>query len=485
MATVSHMDVAFEASTKRENLKSATPFSTYFDSSHVSIRVLNSTYLKGSITISRMLGGDMTAQKMTGNYRLAWIVTLTSALFFFYEFFQLILPNAINVDLMHAFNLDGVSLGWLVSMYFFANALFLFPAGNLLDRYSTKMLLLCAVAVCTVGTFIFGLAEQVMVAAVGRFLVGIGAAFCFLSSLRLASRWFPANRMAFVTGIVTMAMLGGFIAQTPMVLLSNWLGWRNAILLDGAFGIIVGLAIIFLVQDRPPNSSDVAQHEKAKLQSLGFLRCMKLVLLNPNNWYAGVYTSLLNLPIFILGGLWGLRYLTQVHHIEQLQASYATSFLFWGVIFGSPAFGWISDHLGKRNSPMIFGAIASFIVMMILMYVPGLSLTSLEVLFFLIGFFTSSQVLPYTSIAELNPMILTGTALSVASVLIMCSGNIFLPLFGWLLDWHADAMMVNGAPVYTVQDYRLAMWIMPACFVIGLISAFLIRETNCESQVHS
>src|SRR5688572_25556826 len=109
---------------------------------------------------------------------LAWSVTLTAGLFFFYGFIQLLLPNSINVQLMQTFQLNAPQLGWLASMYFCANALFLFPAGNLLDRYSTKKLLLGAVVLCTVGTFIFAGAKYYVLAAAGRFLVGIGASFC-------------------------------------------------------------------------------------------------------------------------------------------------------------------------------------------------------------------------------------------------------------------------------------------------------------------
>ncbi|HLB58399.1 MAG TPA: MFS transporter, partial [Gammaproteobacteria bacterium] len=140
---------------------------------------------------------------------LAWLVTLTAASFFFYGFIQLNLFNAINTQLMQAFHLNAPQLGQLASMYFYANAIFLFPAGILLDRFSTKKLLVIAVLLCTVGTFIFGLASSYSVAAIGRFIVGTGAAFSFLSCIRLASRWFPPSKMALVTGIVvTMAMLG-------------------------------------------------------------------------------------------------------------------------------------------------------------------------------------------------------------------------------------------------------------------------------------
>jgi len=121
--------------------------------------------------------------------------------------------------------------------------------------------------------------------------------------------------------------------------------------------------------------------------------------------------------------------------------------------------------------------------MLILMYVPNLSLAALMFLFFLIGFVTSSQVLTYPTIAELNPIVLTGTAVSVASVTIMSSGMIFDPLFGWLLERHWDKKIVDSSPIYSLHDFNTAMWIMPAAFVIGIVIAFMIRETYCESQV--
>ena len=437
--------------------------------------VIGSTTLRGDI---------MQKLKTLNPGALAWTVILTASLFFFYEFIQLNMPNAINVELMQVFNLDAAGLGWLVSMYFWGNVIFLFPAGSLLDRFSTKKIILTALSFCILGTFVFALANNYMVAAAGRLVVGFGAAFCFLGCIRLASRWFPPSRMALVTGlVVTMAMLGGSVAQSPMVFLTKSVGLRNALLIDAALGLLVVLVIFLVVKDRPANTQDNAQAEKAHLKSLGFLRGVKLVVTNRNNWLGGIYTSLLNLPVFLLGGLWGMRYLVQVHGLSDLEASYATSILFVGIIFGSPAFGWFSDHIGKRCMPMIWGAILSLIVMLLLMYVPNLSFTAIMVLFFLVGFVTSSQVLSYPTIAELNPTALTGTALSIASLTIMSSGMIFDPLFGWFLELNWDKTIVNNTPVYSLHDFNTAMWIMPIAFIIGIVIAFMISETNCESQI--
>ncbi|EKD70888.1 MAG: hypothetical protein ACD_46C00343G0002 [uncultured bacterium] len=421
----------------------------------------------------------------TTHTKLAWLVTVTAALFFFYEFIQMNLFNAINVELREAFRLNAEQLGQLFSMYFYANALCLFPVGNLIDRYSTKKLLVFAVSICTIGTFMFAAGKEYWVVALGRFLVGCGASFCFLSCIRIASRWFSPHHMAFVTGVVvTMAMLGGLVAQTPFALLVNYLGdWRQALFLNAGLGVLILIAIMFIVQDRPPDTKNEEKEDNQHLHELGLWKCIKLAALNPQNWLGGLYTSLINLPVFILGGLWGVRYLTDVHHLAATQATYATTLFFVGVIVGSLVYGWISDHIERRVLPMIVGAILSIMVMLILMFVPNLSLSVLIILFFLIGLVTSSQVLTYPTIAELNPIYLTSTAVSIDSICIMISGFIVPPFFGWLMEKSGAHEMVNGVMVYSPQAFYYAMMIMPIAFVIGLIIAFFIRETYCQSQV--
>lgn len=427
---------------------------------------------------------DSVRHEKTKHTRLAWVVTLTAALFFFYEFIQMNLFNTINTELRETFQLDAVQLGQLFSMYFYANFLCLFPAGNLLDRFSTRKLLIFAVSICTLGTFIFGFAKVYWMAAAGRFLVGAGASFCFLSCIRLSSRWFPPHRMAFVTGVVvTFAMLGGLVAQTPFAWLTQALGSYHYTLAINAFlGIAILLATIFVVQDRPPDHLDEEKIDNDHLKELGLWRCIKLAMLNPQNWFGGIYTALMNLPVFILGGLWGVMYLTEVHHITAEQASYATTLFFVGVIFGSLAFGWFSDHIERRVLPMIIGAVVSLAVMAVLMYVPELSLTSIIVLFFLVGFVTSSQVLTYPTIAELNPIYLTSTAVSIDSLCIMSSGFIVPPFFGWLMERNSVHDVASGVKIYSAQDFQNAMLIMPIAFIAALAVSFLIKETYCRSQ---
>ena len=85
----------------------------------------------------------------------SWLVVLVAGLFFFYEFIQMNMFDTIGQTLVHVLSLDAAQLGLLSSIYFMANVVFLFLAGVVLDRYSTKKVILIALSICVLGTFIF------------------------------------------------------------------------------------------------------------------------------------------------------------------------------------------------------------------------------------------------------------------------------------------------------------------------------------------
>lgn len=203
-------------------------------------------------------------------------------------------------------------------------------------------------------------------------------------------------------------------------------------------------------------------------------------LSNTQNWLGGLYTCLLNLPIFLLAELWGVMYLMQVHHIARTQASLVTSMIFIGTIIGSPLVGWFSDKLARRRMPMILGAVFSLATIFAIMYLPNLGFDSLLFLFLALGLFTSAQIISYPAIAESNPKSMTATATGLAAVLIMGGGAVFQPLFGWLMDLHWNGAMMNGVALYTPNDYFRGMSIIPITILVGLLAALLIRETNCR-----
>ena len=85
----------------------------------------------------------------------AWLVILSSSLFFLYAFINMTCFNGLSSQLMQAFNVSALSISHLSAMYFYANILFLIPAGILLDKFSTRRLILVIMPISICSTFIF------------------------------------------------------------------------------------------------------------------------------------------------------------------------------------------------------------------------------------------------------------------------------------------------------------------------------------------
>jgi MFS family permease len=410
-----------------------------------------------------------------------WLVVFFASAFFFFEFMQVNMFNALDPYLFKAYKLqDSTQLGHLAACYMYANVIFLFPAGIILDRVSTRRLIMIAMFICVSCTLLFAFTTQLWQGEICRFITGIGGAFCLLSCVRLASRWFPPKKMALVVGlIVTFAMTGAMVAQTPFTVLALDYGWRDTMIVDALAGYMMLAFIALIVKDFPAGRQRVMEQQQHTLSKMGVMKTISKSFGSMQNWLAGIYASLINLPVFLLGS-WGMMYLHQIHNMPREQASFITSAMFAGLIIGSPTFGWISDRMRRRRSPMIFGAVFSIATILPIMLWQHLSYETLLILFFLIGFAISSQIISYAVVAESNPEFLTGASEGVASVLIM-SGGFLIPVFARLLDlsWHHH--FVNGLPIYSLHSFRVAFAIMPISFVIALLASFAIKETYCKS----
>lgn len=403
----------------------------------------------------------------------AWIVCLSAGLFFLYEFFQLNIFDVINQPLRAEFQLNATKLSWMSSAYLWADILFLLPAGVILDRFSTRRVILVSMMLCVVSTLGFAITHSFVLACVYHFLAGIGNAFCFLACVVLVNHWFPLRRQALVIGsLVTMAFMGGMIAHTPLAYLMDLFGWRGALLIDAAVGFVLLLWIYRVVQDKPALSTLTTHTHQGSILS-DFTKA----LTNPQNWLAGFFTSFLNLPIMVLCALWGASYLQTVHQLPDIAASNTVSLIFIGSILGCPLIGWLSDWQERRKPLMILGSFATLLSLIPLFMQISLSQLTLNLLFFSLGFFSSCQVISYPLIAENNETQQVGAATGIASVIIMSGGAVGQILFGWLMAQHT-----NLVGIYTKTDFQFAMWMFPIATAAALVTTCLIQETYCKRK---
>ncbi len=400
----------------------------------------------------------------------SWVVVLATSLFFFYVFIQMNLFNAINEQITQDFAFSAEQISQLFSSYFWGNLFFVFPAGIALDRFSPKKLVISAFLSAVILTYLFSIASNFQFLWFTRLLIGVCGSFCFLSAVKVTSLWFEPKNTGFVVSMfVALATLGGVIAQTPLSLLTLKIGWRAAMKLVAFFGCFLVLLQFIFVKDK------VVEHrEDHNKDQNNFFQSLKAVLLNPQNWLAGSFISLLNFPSYVFGGSWGVPFLKQVHHFSIGHATLITSMIFIGMIIGSPFAGYYSDKINLRRKPMLIGALGTIITLVAIMYLPSYSLLVAALLFLGLGFIMGFQVVGYPVITESNPITVTATASSISSILIMGAGTL-VAWYGKLLDLGNNTL--NGQMIYSKIDFLRANWFVLAGVIIALIAAFLTKET--------
>jgi len=365
---------------------------------------------------------------------------------------------------MQTFSLTPTQLGYFSSLYLIALILAFFPAGILLDHCSTRKVILTALALAIAGTFIFASAPNVFIASVGRILVGMVHSIAFLGCVRLASSWLP-SRMALAIGLITIfGMLGGIVAQVPIICLTEKLGWRQTLLIDGFLGIVIGCVNWFFLQDHARNQTlDINQRNPYTL-----LKASKHIVFSSQNWFCASYSAILNLPILVLGALWANMYLVNNIGFNESQAADISSMIYVGMLIGSPFLGWLSDHAQSRKLLMTILAHSACIVLLLILLVTSKNLTVFLILFLLLGVTASGQVLGYAIITENNHVSMTAMATGFASILIMGLGATFQPLFGKIVH-------IN---IYGITGYRLALVALLMVFVVNMALSFLIHESH-------
>ncbi len=408
----------------------------------------------------------------------AWTIWLLSAIFMFYKYAIEVSPSVMTATLMRTFQISGVELGNLAACYFYAYLLLQIPAGLLLDRFGPRKTTTIAIAVCAVGSLVFAGAETVLMAGIGRFLTGAGAAFAAVNCLKLIANWFPFRQFAFMAGLMmTMAMLGAVGGQAPLAAFIQKMEWRHAIDVIGIAGLVLSAVFWFVVRDQSPDH-DRERHIVS--DKIALFDSLKLVFKNPQSWWLSAYSGFAFAPVMVFGGLWGVSFIAQSFALSHNMSAQMVSMIFIGFAVGAPVFGWFSDWLGKRRIVMLWGTIISLISISIVIYTPSISLYLLVFLLFIFGFSISSFLLCFTMICEINLPILAATAIGFMNAFDALLGACSDPMTGKFLDLGWDGQIIEGARIFSVGAYKAAFLTLPIYLIISLIMIMKVKETHCK-----
>jgi len=387
-----------------------------------------------------------------------WIKYTIAGLFFFYQFLQMTMFNSLAEPLMADFNMTPSEVGLLGAVFFVTATFLSIPAGWMIDKFPIRRVILVGMALSIINVWLMQESQTIMSLTMARISQGALQACCFISVLKLATYYFPARHMALASGLlVTLGMLGGIFAQEQFALLIQAFGWREALWYTAGAGCVILLLQLLAIDDIKVTTNSSTTANTSYLWA---------AIKNRQNWLTGLYISMINLPLMVLGGLWGNQYLMITRYVDEITAASICSMLFVGTLFGSPLMGYLSDKMGRRCILMNLAIIGTLGLFALVVFLPLLSSLQLHLLFLLIGIITSAQIIGYPLITESNPQIYVGSALAVASTIIMGGPLVFQPAFGWLVEEY---------------NFGMAILLLPSALIISFLCVVLLKETYCKS----
>lgn len=412
---------------------------------------------------------------------LPFIVCGFAGIFLVYEFILQVSPSVMTQGLMSAFNINALTLGSAMAMYYYSYAPMQLFSGLSFDYFGARRTLTVAILTCAIGTLFLATSHSVYLAGLGRLLTGLGSSTAFIGLLFLGERWFHPKHFYLVAGITELlGCLGAIGGQIPVATAVHHYGWRPTLFTLAMFGFVLAVFVWAIVHENGPKND---RHHVLP-QQLSVKEGLKFVLKNSQSWAVGLYAFAVFAPITTFAALWGVPFLATKYQISIPLAGTACSMIWLGMGIGSPIAGWFSERLLSRRKPLGFCALIGIITVILIVYVPNVPLSMAFVLLFLFGVATSGQSLSFNVINDNMPSQVIGTAMGFNNMLIVVSGALFQPLVGSILSHLWNGQMSQGAPIYSLANYQAAFVILPIFYLIGyLINQFWIKETLQKTKL--
>ena len=345
-----------------------------------------------------------------------------------------VLPTYLQI-----FGVGGEVYGTLIAIFAFAQFLFSPLAGGLSDRYGRKVFIIGGLIVYGISQIIFGLATDVWVLYLGRFLSGFGAAFIMTTVMAYVADITTIEERGKGMGLIGAAIslgfmigpgLGGFLATVNI---------HFPFFLAGGVSLVAALLSFIVLPNVKPHLNEAAKHVPREKLIKQLVRSVKtpyfVILIVVFTFNFGISNFQSTLSMF-------LTY--KFDYTATDIAIVITVGGFAGVVLQM----FIIDKLFRRFGEMkviLVNLLVAAITMVLMIYVSGFFvILTIATLFQIAGVFIRPAVNTLISKFAGNEQ---GYAAGMNNAY-MSLGNMIGPaLAGVLLEWHLSIPFAFGAVI--------------------------------------
>ncbi|USC14783.1 MFS transporter [Rhodococcus aetherivorans] len=339
------------------------------------------------------------------------------------------------------------------------------PAGVLLDRFGSRVMIASGAAIMAVAQLVLAFTESLPAAYAARVFVGAGDALTFISVLRLVPVWFDTRRVPLVsqlTGI--LGQLGQVLSALPFVLILGGAGWSAAFASAAALGVLACVLAVAVVRDAPPGV--VVRTEAAGMrQVLGQIR---VVWRRPGT-RLGFFTHMgtqFSITTFAL--LWGVPYLQSAQGLSAAAAGSLLTLSVVSAIAAGPVLGILSGRFPLHRSWLVLSIMVSNAAMwtVVLLLPAPAPMWLLVLLIVTISVGGPGSMIGFDYARTFNP----STALGTAQGMVNIGG-----FLASLLVIQAMGLILQRLGGYTFEAFRVAWLAQYPVWVVAIIGVLVTR----------
>lgn len=372
-------------------------------------------------------------------------------------------------SMMTDLGFDKADLGILASVMAVTYGASKFLSGVMSDRSNPRYFMGIGLILTGILNIFFGMSSSIALFALLWGLNGWFQGWGWPPCARLLTHWYSQKERGTWWGFWnTSHSVGGALIPIIAAVCAQYLGWRYAMYLPGAFCILIGFFVLNRLRDTPQSlglptiekyrNDYPAELPADKEKELSMKQILfQHVLNNKYIWILAVsyfFVYIIRMAIFD----WTVLYLVETKNYSMIGAGACVCWYEIGGIFGSLAAGWASDKIfgGKRVPIVILFCIAVVLAIGGLWASSGRMVTD-SLLLFVIGFFIfGPQMLIGMAPAELSTKKAAGASTG------------FVGLFAYLGAAIAGYPLGKMTQEYGWQGFFIAI------ALCGLISVILL-----------
>ena len=400
-----------------------------------------------------------------------WILVLLCTAYSL-SFFQRVYPSVLSLDLMEAFAVDTAGFGLISSATMLGYAVTQIPSGLLTDIMGGRRALALYQLFAGLCCMAFTLCESLMPAVACRFLLGLTLA-CNVPAYKLLAFCVPAECYARYCSILTgCGAVGTLLASSPLVAVTDLVGWRAALFMVGVFTVLLGGMMYVLLHDGEV-SAQVPASMGDNLRDLK--RGIAEVVRMKNFWFIVLWFMFMIGNLFTLLTAWWGGYLMQANGLSKDMAGLSMSVMSLVPLPFLVVFPWLSDRV--LHSRRVFLLLAALLETLVLGYLclhtgEPLSFAELTAAGVIISVVSNCMgPLSFTMVKESVPSSALASACGFLNSTGPAVSALMQALLGVLVSWRLS----EGATA--MQAYGNAFWLLCAGSFVSFVAACFMKDT--------